>query len=78
MPWIQPPQELFSRGLNPLLPTSGHSLLEAQVKCKLSDFHNNPIPDELNKFLPFEPDHITNEFALGLQLNIFQGRRISN
>ncbi|KAI5352103.1 hypothetical protein L3X38_004994 [Prunus dulcis] len=50
----------------------GVPYVEAQVKCSLSDFLNNPIPDELKKFIPLELDDIANELALGVQLNIFE------
>ncbi|PQQ14803.1 vinorine synthase-like [Prunus yedoensis var. nudiflora] len=53
----------------------GIAYLEAQVtNCRLCDFLNNPLPDELNKFIPFAQDgHIANEIALGVQLNMFEG-----
>nr|XP_011457541.1 PREDICTED: vinorine synthase-like [Fragaria vesca subsp. vesca] len=51
----------------------GIPYLEAQVKnCKLADILKNPIPEELNKFVPFELDDTANEYALGIQLNIFE------
>ncbi|KAL6193197.1 hypothetical protein ACLB2K_034281 [Fragaria x ananassa] len=51
----------------------GKPYLEAQVKnCKLADILKNPIPEELNKFVPFELDDTANEYALGIQLNIFE------
>ncbi|KAL6188158.1 hypothetical protein ACLB2K_039551 [Fragaria x ananassa] len=51
----------------------GIPYLEAQVKnCKLADVLKNPIPEELNKFVPFELDDTANEYALGIQLNIFE------
>ncbi|XP_021832832.1 vinorine synthase-like [Prunus avium] len=51
----------------------GIPFFEARVlDCTLSDVLNNPIPGELNKFMPFELDDITNSFPLGVQLNIFQ------
>ncbi|CAB4294802.1 unnamed protein product [Prunus armeniaca] len=51
----------------------GIPFLKARVlDCTLSDVLNNPIPGELNKFMPVELDDITNSFPLGVQLNIFQ------
>ncbi|KAH0986357.1 hypothetical protein GBA52_013534 [Prunus armeniaca] len=51
----------------------GIPYLEAQVtNYRLHDVLNNLVPDELNKFIPFSLDeHIANEFALGVQLNMF-------
>ncbi|KAL5553993.1 hypothetical protein UlMin_041394 [Ulmus minor] len=39
----------------------GIPFLEAKVKCQLYDVIQNPVPNELNKFIPFE-----------IQLNIFE------
>ncbi|CAB4294794.1 unnamed protein product [Prunus armeniaca] len=51
----------------------GIPFVEARVlDCTLSDVLSNPIPGELNKFMPFELDDITNSLPLGVQLNIFQ------
>ncbi|KAL6294340.1 hypothetical protein ACE6H2_002482 [Prunus campanulata] len=51
----------------------GTPFVEARVlDCTLSDVLNNPIPGELNKFMPFELDDISNSLPLGVQLNIFQ------
>ncbi|KAL6283256.1 hypothetical protein ACE6H2_014185 [Prunus campanulata] len=49
----------------------GIPYLEGQVKPRLCDFLNDPVPDDLHKFVPFEP-HDHNEFALGVQLNMFE------
>ncbi|KAI5352104.1 hypothetical protein L3X38_004995 [Prunus dulcis] len=50
----------------------GIPFVEARVlDCTLSDVLSNPIPGELNKFMPFELDDITNSLPLGVQLNIF-------
>ncbi|CAN6553868.1 unnamed protein product [Malus baccata var. baccata] len=51
----------------------GVPYLEAQVKnCQLSEVLNNPIPEELNKLVPFELDDVAGEFLLGVQLNMFE------
>ncbi|XP_050119354.1 stemmadenine O-acetyltransferase-like [Malus sylvestris] len=51
----------------------GIPYIEARVlNCTLSDVLSNPNPDELNKFMPFELDDITNPLPFGVQLNIFQ------
>ncbi|KAM1007689.1 hypothetical protein ACFX2G_004290 [Malus domestica] len=52
----------------------GIPYLEAQVtNCRLCDFQQNPMPGELFKLIPFElRDHDNSEFALGVQLNIFE------
>ncbi|BBH01530.1 HXXXD-type acyl-transferase family protein [Prunus dulcis] len=51
----------------------GIPYLEGQVKpnCQLCDFLNDPVPDDLQKFVPFEA-HDHNEFSLGVQLNMFE------
>ncbi|EXB82430.1 Vinorine synthase [Morus notabilis] len=49
----------------------GVPYFEARVKTKLSDVHENWIPCELNKLLPFELDEIA-ELPLGVQLNVFE------
>ncbi|XP_018506250.2 stemmadenine O-acetyltransferase-like [Pyrus x bretschneideri] len=53
---------------------SGIPYLEAQVtNCRLCDFVKNPMPGELYKLVPFKlHDHNNSEFALGVQLNIFE------
>lgn len=47
---------------------------EARVRCRLSDVTANPIPGEINKFLPFhvELSDAADEFGLGVQLNVFE------
>ncbi|KAB2601953.1 vinorine synthase-like [Pyrus ussuriensis x Pyrus communis] len=52
----------------------GIPYLEAQVtNCRLRDFQQNSMPGELCKLIPFElRDHENSEFALGVQLNIFE------
>lgn len=50
----------------------GIPYFEAKVNCQLSDFLQNPIlPNELNKFIPFESDKVS-DLELGVQLNIFE------
>lgn len=49
----------------------GVPFFEARVKGKLSDVVHNPNINELNKFLPFKLDDVT-ELALGVQLNVFE------
>ncbi|PON64741.1 Transferase [Parasponia andersonii] len=45
---------------------------EARVNCQLSHVLKNPIlPKELNKFIPFESDDMS-DLVLGVQLNIFE------
>ncbi|PON39718.1 Transferase [Parasponia andersonii] len=48
-----------------------YTVARVNSTCRLSDAIKNPLPSELSKFLPFEllP---TTEFALGVQLNIFE------
>ncbi|PON39721.1 Transferase [Parasponia andersonii] len=48
-----------------------YSVARVISKCHLSDAIKNPLPSELCKFLPFELHPLT-EFALGVQLNIFE------
>ena len=46
----------------------GIPYLEAHVKnYKLDHVLKNPIPEELNKFVPFELDDIANEYALAVR-----------
>ena len=50
----------------------GIPYIEARVNCQLSHFLQNQIfPNELNKFIPFESDTVS-DLALGVQLNIFE------
>ncbi|KAL5552670.1 hypothetical protein UlMin_040071 [Ulmus minor] len=49
----------------------GIPFLVAKVKCQLYDVIQNPAPNELNKFIPFESDKVT-DLVLGIQLNIFE------
>ncbi|KAL5563864.1 hypothetical protein UlMin_033611 [Ulmus minor] len=51
--------------------SQGIPFLEAKVKCQISDVIKNPVPTELNKFIPFESGQMT-DLALGIQLNIFE------
>ena len=37
----------------------GIPYVKTQVKCKLSDVINSPIPGELNKLIPFQLDALT-------------------
>ncbi|PON39723.1 Transferase [Parasponia andersonii] len=48
-----------------------YSIALVNSTCHLSDVIQNPLPSELCNFLPFELHELT-EFALGVQLNIFQ------
>ncbi|PON71583.1 Transferase [Trema orientale] len=48
-----------------------YSVARVISTCHLSDAIKNPLPSELCKFLPFELHPIT-EFALGVQLNVFE------
>ncbi|XWS63789.1 hypothetical protein CRYUN_Cryun06bG0131900 [Craigia yunnanensis] len=48
----------------------GISFKEAQVKCRLSDFLQSPIPKELNKLFPFALDDAA-ELPMGIQFNTF-------
>ncbi|CAN6550874.1 unnamed protein product [Malus baccata var. baccata] len=49
----------------------GIPYLETRVKCQLSDVIQNPIPVELNKFIPFQLDEVV-DISFGVQLNIFE------
>lgn len=49
----------------------GIPYLETRVNCKVSDIIQNPNPNELSKFIPFELDQVS-EFLFGVQLNIFE------
>ncbi|KAM3753924.1 hypothetical protein ACB098_03G128800 [Castanea mollissima] len=49
----------------------GIPYFRTQVKCKLSDVIQNPIPGELNKLFPFELDALT-DITFGVQLNVFE------
>jgi shikimate O-hydroxycinnamoyltransferase len=44
--------------------------VEAKAECKLSQFLEDPIPNELNKFLPFELDAV-NGLAIAVQITSF-------
>ncbi|KAK7280912.1 hypothetical protein RIF29_08485 [Crotalaria pallida] len=44
---------------------------EAKVNRKLVEVINNPRPEELNHFVPFQPDDIT-DVTFGVQLNVFE------
>ena len=48
----------------------GISFMEAQVKCRLSDFLQSPVPKELNKLFPFALDDAA-ELPMGIQFNTF-------
>ncbi|PON71590.1 Transferase [Trema orientale] len=48
-----------------------YSVARVNSSCQLSDAISSPLPRELCNFLPFEL-HELNEFALGVQLNIFE------
>ncbi|KAK9934476.1 hypothetical protein M0R45_021617 [Rubus argutus] len=51
----------------------GIPFLEARVNyCKLSDVLHNPIPDEVNKLVPFDLVDGDNNIPLGVQLNVFE------
>ncbi|MBA0711544.1 hypothetical protein Golax_010712 [Gossypium laxum] len=43
---------------------------EAQVKCRLSDFLRDPLPQQLNKLYPFPLDDAA-ELPMGIQFNTF-------
>ncbi|XP_062112587.1 stemmadenine O-acetyltransferase-like [Humulus lupulus] len=49
-----------------------YSVARVKSPSHLSDAINNPLPKELNKFLPFNELYPLNEFPLGVQLNIFE------
>ena len=48
----------------------GVNYVEAKANCRLSEFLENPIPGELNKFLPFELDEV-NELPAAVQVTFF-------
>ena len=48
----------------------GVHYVEAKTKCKLSEFLEDPIPAELNKFLPFELDDV-NGLVMAVQVTTF-------
>jgi shikimate O-hydroxycinnamoyltransferase len=48
----------------------GVHYVEAKAECKLSEFLEDPIPNELNKFLPFELDAV-NGLAIAVQITSF-------
>ncbi|XP_059445216.1 stemmadenine O-acetyltransferase-like [Corylus avellana] len=48
----------------------GVHYVEAKATCQLSEFLEDPNPDEHNKFLPYELDDV-NEVALAVQLTTF-------
>ncbi|CAK9137305.1 unnamed protein product [Ilex paraguariensis] len=48
----------------------GVPYVEARVNCQLSEVIRNPIPGELNKFLPYELDD-TNDLGMAIQVNFF-------
>ncbi|KAK4597757.1 hypothetical protein RGQ29_015321 [Quercus rubra] len=48
----------------------GVPYVEAKANCKLSEFLEDPIPGELNKFLPFELDEV-NELPAAVQVTFF-------
>ena len=49
----------------------GIPYFRTQVKCKLSDVIQNPIPGELNKLVSFELEALT-DITFGVQLNVFK------
>ena len=48
----------------------GVQYVEAEANCRLSEFLEDPMPAEFNKFLPFELDDV-NELALAVQVTTF-------
>uniref|UniRef100_A0A7N2L851 Vinorine synthase n=1 Tax=Quercus lobata TaxID=97700 RepID=A0A7N2L851_QUELO len=48
----------------------GAHYVEAKANCKLSEFLEDPIPGELNKFLPYELDEV-NELPAAVQVTFF-------
>ena len=48
----------------------GVHYVEAKAECKLSEFLDDLIPDELDKFLPFELDAV-NGLAIAVQVTFF-------
>ncbi|XP_060195056.1 stemmadenine O-acetyltransferase-like [Lycium barbarum] len=51
----------------------GVPYVEVVVKCKLVDIITDPIPNELNKFIPYELDDVKN-LGLVVQVNFFECR----
>ncbi|KAK4380521.1 hypothetical protein RND71_002383 [Anisodus tanguticus] len=49
----------------------GVPYVEVVVKCKLADIISDPIPNELNKFIPYELDDVK-DFGLVVQANFFE------
>ncbi|XP_059281094.1 stemmadenine O-acetyltransferase-like [Lycium ferocissimum] len=49
----------------------GVPYVEVVVKCKLVDIISDPIPNELNKFIPYELDDVKN-LGLVVQVNFFE------
>ncbi|KAM6566831.1 hypothetical protein CsatA_025959 [Cannabis sativa] len=49
----------------------GIPYFEAKINCKLSDFLQNPDPQQLHKFIPFELNGLGLDLLLGLQFNLF-------
>lgn len=48
----------------------GVHYVEAKASCKLSEFLEDPIPNQFNKFLPFELDDV-NGIAIAVQVTSF-------
>ncbi|XP_055814704.1 stemmadenine O-acetyltransferase-like [Solanum dulcamara] len=49
----------------------GVPYVEVVVKCNLADIISNPIPNELNKFIPYELDEVK-DVGLVVQVNFFE------
>ncbi|XP_027152601.1 vinorine synthase-like [Coffea eugenioides] len=49
----------------------GIPYVEARASCRLSDFLDNPIPGELNKFLPFDLDDVK-DIGMVIQVTLFE------
>ncbi|KAL5552675.1 hypothetical protein UlMin_040076 [Ulmus minor] len=49
----------------------GIPFFEARVKCQLHDVIQNNVPSDLNNFIPFALDYLSN-LVLGVQLSIFE------
>ncbi|CAK7332407.1 unnamed protein product [Dovyalis caffra] len=49
----------------------GVPFFQAEVRCRLSQVVENPVPSELNKLIPFALDD-AEELPLGIQYNIFE------
>ncbi|CAN4113841.1 unnamed protein product [Withania somnifera] len=49
----------------------GVPYVEVEVKCKLEDVISDPIPNELNKFIPYELDDVK-DLVLVVQVNFFE------